>query len=80
MYTTIQKWGNSQGIRIPKQLLEDLDLHESDRVEIDRQQDAIIIRKAGKKHKTLEERLAGFKGSYEFSEWDTGSPVGNEVL
>lgn len=80
MYTTIQKWGNSQGIRIPKQLLEDLNLRESDRVEIDRQQDAIIIRKAGKKHKTLEERLAGFKGSYEFSEWDTGSPVGNEVL
>jgi antitoxin MazE len=79
MYTTIQKWGNSQGIRIPKQLLEALDLRESDRVVIDRQQDTIIIRKASKRHRTLEERLAGFKGSYEFSECDTGAPVGNEV-
>jgi antitoxin MazE len=80
MYTTIQKWGNSQGIRLPKQLLEALDLRESDRVEIDRQQDTIIIRKAGMRHRTLEERLAGFKGPYEFSEWDTGDPIGNEVL
>lgn len=80
MYTTIQKWGNSQGIRIPKQLLEALNLRESDRVEIGRKQDAIIIRKAGMRHKTLEERLAGFKEPYEFSEWDTGAPAGNEVL
>lgn len=80
MYTTIQKWGNSHGIRIPKQLLEVLALREGDRIEICRQQDTIIIRKAGKRHRTLEERMAGFKGPYEFSEWDTGSPVGNEVL
>ena len=80
VYTTIQKWGNSHGIRIPKQLLEALDLRESDKVEIERQQDAIVIRKAGIRHRTLEERLAGFEGPYEFTEWDTGTPVGNEVL
>lgn len=80
MYTTIQKWGNSQGIRIPKQLLEALDLRESDRVEMVRHQDTIVIRKTGIKHRTLEERMACFKGPYEFSEWDTGTPVRNEVL
>ena len=79
MYTTIQKWGNSHGVRIPKQLLEALELHESDKVEIERQQDVIIIRKAGMRHRTLEERMAGFKGFYEFSECDTGAPIGNEV-
>jgi antitoxin MazE len=79
MYTTIQKWGNSHGIRIPKQLMEALELHECDKVEIDRQQDVITIRKAGMRHRTLEERMAGFKGSYKFSECDTGMPVGNEV-
>lgn len=79
IYTTIQKWGNSHGVRIPKQLLEALKLHENDKIEIERQQDAIIIRKAGMRHRTLEERMAGFKGSYEFSECDTGAPVGNEV-
>lgn len=68
LYTTIQKWGNSQGVRIPKQLLEALNLRESDKVQIGRQQDAIIIRKAGLRHRTLEERLAGFEGPYEFNE------------
>jgi antitoxin MazE len=79
LYTTIQKWGNSHGIRIPKQLLDALDLHESDKVEIERHQDMITIRKAGFRHRTLEERLAEFKGTYEFTECETGTPVGNEV-
>ncbi len=79
LYTTIQKWGNSHGIRIPKPLLEALQLRESDRVEIERYQDIITIRKACIRHKTLEERMANFEGSYEFSECDTGTPVGNEV-
>ena len=80
MHTTIQKWGNSHGIRIPKQLMDALDLRESDRVEISRHKDVITIRKAAKRHRTLEERMAGYEGSYEFSEWDTGTSVGNEVL
>lgn len=79
MYTTIQKWGNSHAIRIPKQLLESLELHEFDKVEIEKQQNIITIRKARKRHRTLEERMADFEGSYEFSESDTGTPVGNEV-
>ena len=80
MYATIQRWGNSQGVRIPKHLLEALNLHESDKVEIDRDQDVITIRRAVTRHRTLEERMAGFQGSYEFAECDAGAPVGNEVL
>lgn len=80
MYATIQKWGNSQGVRIPKHLLEALGLKESDKVEIDRVRDTITIRRAATRHRTLEERMAGYQGSYEFSECDTGEPVGNEVL
>ena len=33
-----------------------------------------------RKHLTLEERLAGFDGNYEFHEWDTGAPVGSEII
>jgi DNA-damage-inducible protein J len=30
--------------------------------------------------KSLKERIAGFQGDYSFEEWDTGAPVGQEVL
>ncbi len=33
-----------------------------------------------RKHMTLQDRLAGFDGEYEFHEWDTGAPVGNEII
>jgi len=81
MNTTIQKWGNSQAIRLPKVLLETASLKENEQVQILATQNQIVIRKIGpKKRKTLKERLAGFEGDYVFQEWDTGKPVGNEVF
>lgn len=63
MYATIQRWGNSQGIRIPKVLLETLHIRENDRVELIQTEDAITIRKAATPaHRTLEERLTAFYG------------------
>lgn len=63
MYATVQKWGNSQGIRIPKALLDTLGIYENDRVELVQQEDGITIKKiAAPKHKTLEERLTAFYG------------------
>ena len=54
-------------------------MREHDRVEIRAENDCIIIRRADKKHKTLEERLAGFTDDYICDEWDTGKPQGKEV-
>lgn len=63
MYATFQKWGNSQGIRIPKTLLDALGIFENDRVELIQQQDGITLKKvAAPQHKTLEERLTVFYG------------------
>lgn len=63
MYATIQRWGNSQGIRIPKVLLEALNIRENDRVELKQAKDMITIKKAAAPvHKTLEERLTAFYG------------------
>ena len=63
MYTTIQKWGNSQGIRIPKALLEGLGIRENDRVELVPSGDTLTIKRAVMApHKTLEERLTAFYG------------------
>lgn len=79
MYTTIQKWGNSQAVRLPKAILEMVNLRENDRVEI-KVQDGNLIISPVKKHRTLKERLAKYRGDYQCNEWDTGKPVGKEVF
>ncbi|OZG66686.1 Transcriptional regulator/antitoxin, MazE [Bifidobacterium hapali] len=40
---TISKWGNSEGIRIPKEIRDRIGLHEGSRVSIDVEGDRIII-------------------------------------
>lgn len=79
MYTQIKKWGNSNAVRIPKDLLDTLGLKENDKIEI-RIEDNKLIIEAFYKHRTLEERLAEYDGEYNYGEWDTGRPKGNEVL
>lgn len=79
MYATIQKWGNSQAIRLPKGILEIAALHENDKVEINVENECIVIKRVKRRHKTIEERLVGYSGDYKVTEWDTGKPQGNEV-
>ncbi|MCL2048063.1 MAG: AbrB/MazE/SpoVT family DNA-binding domain-containing protein [Defluviitaleaceae bacterium] len=82
MTTTIQKWGNSQAIRLPKPILEMLFFQENDTVELVAENDTLIIKKADRPRrakKSLEERFSGYIGDYECSEFDWGKPVGNEV-
>ena len=87
MYATVQKWGNSHGLRIPKQMLETMNLQENDKVLLAQEGDTIVIRKASRsKHKTLAERLVSFYGRpienvpcIETQEIDTGTAVGEEV-
>lgn len=79
MYATIQKWGNSHAIRLPKGILEAVNLRENDRVEIDIDKDIIIIRRANKKHIRLEDRIAEYTEEYRSGEWDTGGKKGKEV-
>lgn len=78
MQTTIQKWGNSQGIRIPKAFLEALGMMENDIVELNRVDDNIVITKV-KKEVTLEDIFKDFDGEYVAEEFDWGVPVGKEV-
>ena len=82
MLTTIQKWGNSQAVRLPKSIVDELFLQENDAVEITAQNDTIVIKKATRKRrakKSLEERFKDYSGEYRYSEYDWGKPVGKEV-
>ena len=63
MYATIQKWGNSHGIRLPKNLLDAIGVTTNDRVELVQAGDTVTIKKAvPQTHRTLEERLTAFYG------------------
>ena len=82
MTTTIQKWGNSQGVRLPKAVLDKLLLQENDKVEVITNDDSIVIKKVTRNRrakKSLEERFVNYKGSYQCTEYDWGEPMGNEV-
>lgn len=78
MQATIQKWGNSQGIRIPKAFLEALGMAKNDVVELDRVDDNIVIRKVKKRTKlTLDDIFNNDEDMAEKFDW--GVPVGKEV-
>jgi len=79
MTTTIQKWGNSQGIRLPKVILEDLDMKEGEEVEISTQNNTIIIKRSTKKRKTIQELFANYEGDYKQEDIDWGKPAGGEI-
>lgn len=79
MYGVIQKWGNSQGVRLPKVALAVAQLRENDDVEIIASEETITIRKV-KRHRSLDELFAGYTGDYVPAEFDTGENVGLEVF
>ena len=75
----IRPWGNSQGIRIPKSILEKLDISISDTLQLDVRDDAIVLKKAFK-HKSFEERLAEYNGKISVEDFDWGDPMGKELV
>ena len=86
MQTTIVKWGNSQGIRIPKTFLQSIQIAENDPVDVTLENGKIIIKKSNAmEHKTTKERLLDFYGedykqkSVPQKEIDWGDPVGKEI-
>jgi antitoxin MazE len=63
MTTTIVKWGNSRGIRLPKLFLDNLNLKDNDSVDVLANNNAIIIKKSvNHQHKTFKQRLEEFHG------------------
>lgn len=80
MQTTskITKWGNSQGLIIPKSVLTDVNFKTNDTVLISTSADSIIIKKI-KRRRSLDEIFEGYNDYYELTEISTGKPVGKEI-
>lgn len=79
--TSISKWGNGQGIRIPKNILEFLKWTESEKVEIIAENDGIKIKKitVPEKRKNIKELFEDFNEIYKKENIDWGEPVGKEI-
>jgi antitoxin MazE len=83
MATTVQKWGNSLGIRIPKSVAEQVDLTTGTRVEFDTSNGVLTIRPARQRRRSkykLADMLARMKPSQRHGEMFKGGPVGRELL
>ena len=81
MITKIQKWGNSQGLRLSKALLSDAAIEVGDAVDVAVHEGAVIVTpvrrvRGGHDLRALIRRIP--KG-YKPGEQDWGSPVGREV-
>ena len=80
MVATLQKWGNSNGIRIPKALLDELQWKDGDSLEISTENGNLLVKSIRpRKRKTIEELFAHYDGNYKPQEVDWGQPVGEEV-
>jgi antitoxin MazE len=81
MITKIQKWGNSQGLRMSKHILEQAKIDIGDEVDITVKDGAIIIKSAKPKRgrKKLEELVSKIHKSYNTSEEGWGTPFGKET-
>jgi antitoxin MazE len=81
MVTKIQKWGNSQGLRLARQVLEDAHISVGDDVDVTARDGMIVIAPArrirGKQ--SLQEIVSRIPKGYKAEQIDWGEPVGREV-
>jgi antitoxin MazE len=81
MVTKVQSWGNSQGLRLSKQILADAHMSVGDDVDVAVRDGVIVVvpvkRTRGKV--SLRSLVARIPKGYQPKETDWGMPVGREV-
>jgi antitoxin MazE len=78
MQTQVKAWGNSQGIRIPKEVLKEASFYLNDTLDI-RVSNGMITLIKPFRHRTLEERAAEYNGNLSLDgEFDWGESLGRE--
>ena len=82
MTATIQKWGNSLAVRLPKALADEARMREGAKVELVRTPEGVLV-KAKRKPKPryrLSDLLAGITPHNVHPETDWGPSVGKEIV
>ena len=75
--STIQRWGNSQGLRLSKKLLKTADIDVGDEVTIRADKGKIVIEKT--RRYNLAALIAQLPEDYQVAEENLGEPLGQEV-
>ena len=79
MQAQVKEWGNSQGIRLSKEILKSAGIGLNEVLDVTVSNGVITLVKPFR-HKSLEERAAEFGGRLMLDgEYDWGEPVGREV-
>lgn len=79
MEVRLQKWGNSDGIRIPKSILKSLNIKTNDILKIEQQDDKIIISIPKNKKISLANRFNNYKGENLAKNFSWDESVGKEI-
>ena len=78
MKAKVKSWGNSQGIRLSKEILQEADIAVDDELDVKVSSGMIQLVKPFR-HRSLEERAEDFGGNLNLDgEYDWGEPVGRE--
>lgn len=75
---SVQKWGNSLGIRIPKQIADDMKLHDGTSVQIYKNKDTLCIQRFSEPL-TLEKALSDIPDNFVPESEQYGMPIGSEI-
>ncbi len=81
MLTKIQKWGNSQGIRFPREVLRKANISIGDDVDISIHQGEIVVKptKVTRRKYKLKNLLSKMPNDYITEETKWSKPVGGEI-
>ena len=81
MVTKIQKWGNSQGLRFPRNILRQMHINVGDSVDVSIANDEIVVKPTSpaRGRYKLKDLLSKFNPKHKTEEVHWGKPVGKEA-
>lgn len=81
MITKVQKWGNSQGLRLSKDLLGDADIEVGDQVDVTVHDGALVVTPVRRVRGRVDlgQLVREIPADYGSGELDWGPPTGREV-
>ena len=81
MITKIQKWGNSQGLRLSKDLLSDAGIEVGDSVDVSLRDGTLVVTPVRRVRGRLDlgQLVSAIPAGYTPDELDWGPPAGREV-
>ena len=81
MVTKVQSWGNSQGLRLTKQMLDEAHISVGDEVDLTVRDGIIVVTpvRRVRGRRSLKELVARIPWDYQPEEVPWGTPVGREI-